>query len=484
LSTSPDIEAFADALAEEIRGGGPRPEPIPIPPRWEALIREVQIAAARHAWDPSQPLYRIGRFDVVLLRGEGGYGLVFEVIDPELRRNVALKLCRVRDDAAADDILAEARVLAKLRHPNVITVHETGRWGDDVFFVMDYAEGKTAHDFGKSDPPWQKVLDIYMDAGKGLAAAHDAGIVHGDFKPANLLLDPGGAWPRVADFGLARIRLEHTPEGEREEVRRRGGTLAFAAPEVLRGQATDALSDQWSFCVALWQTLERVLPFWAESSERLLEVIENSEPLAISGKVPERLRDVLRVGLSIDPRERFPDMHALLRALDAVRRAESEPKRKGPGWAVFVVGMLVSGGSVFLLTGPWREPVGDETSGSPSAMATTPVSACAVEGPEQVVRPPVEEVCELIRAGQLKLASRTWHREHGRRVVEGDEVGLDEDTVIVARTFVEQAEHLLRLGVRAEALVAANEARDWALQVGGSMSEGIVDRANAIANTR
>src|SRR5690606_14752316 len=161
-----------------------------LPKRWLELAQEVALATAHRASaEPTYPHFKIGRFDAIHLRGEGGFAAVFQVFDPDLERTVALKLCEVRGPDDANDMFKEARMLAKLSHPNIITVYETGRWGDDVFFVMEYADGKTAHHFAMRDPApnWEEIVDIFLAAGEGLAAAHDHDppIVHGDFKPAN-----------------------------------------------------------------------------------------------------------------------------------------------------------------------------------------------------------------------------------------------------------------------------------------------------------
>lgn len=506
LPNDADKSELAERLAAELREGRPPPKRVPMLPRWRKLVGAVNVANVEHTLDPQHPRHKIGRFDAVILRGRGGYGIVFEVFDPELQRRVALKLCRVRDDATAVDMLAEARALAQVKHPNVVTVHETGRYEEDVFFVMDLATGKTAHHFAREHSSWPEIVDIYLGAGAGLFAAHQAGITHGDFKPTNVLLDEGGAWPRVADFGLARIRLAHAPEHERDEVRVRAGTLGFAAPEVLRGQAPDALSDQWSFCAALWHSLEGVLPFVAESTDQMLETIEQRQPWTIGAEVPEQLRDVLRRGLAIEPAERFPDLAALLRALELVRQTAESPRvgaaqheqrrpprrrRRGPrGWGLFVVSLLACVGAIVAVIAS-RAPV--TAPEQVLAVAPEPASPCALaadESPAQIDLA-VAAVCARIREGKIQRAVEAWELEYSARLNEisleqtsstSDESGeashkltqLALDTLIIARTFAEQAELLelqlsgLTLGapqlseVRAQLRDAAIEANEWA----------------------
>ena len=471
----PELPEDADEPAAETHRGAPKQMHAPLPERWEELRAMVNNRTARNRHDARVPLHKIGRFDAVILRGRGSYGVVFEAIDPDLQRRVALKLCQVHDDETVDDVLAEARHLAKLNHPNVVTIYETGRYDDDVFFVMEYATGGTAESFvNENDPPWQEVLDIYLGAGAGLAAAHEGGIVHGDFKPTNVLVDEGGVRARVADFGFARIRLEHMPEHEREATKARRGTLAYAAPEVLRGEVADALSDQWSFCASFWESLEGVLPFNAHTAPGMLATIDRLEPWSINLSVPTSLREVLERGLSMDRDERYPSMAELLRELEAVRRAAPPPsdehrlkvteqpdkrrrRRKGPGWGYSAaIGMLVGGLSVFVAMRFAQGPAPDE----PSAI---PTGECAVEPGESIdpnLRDALLEVCGKIRDGKFLDATRRWDR-----VYRPGDAAVAKATLIVARTFIEAAESL-QPGDANGARKAAKAAEEWAGMLG------------------
>ena len=442
---------------EELTPERARKPVIPIPPRWQQLRVKISAATSLHRHKPTVPLHKIGRFDAVLYRGHGVYGIVFEAIDPQLQRRVALKLCQVHDDQTVDDVLAEARALAKLNHPNVVTIFETGEHDGDVFFVMEYATGGTVERLVDSeDPPWQEVLDIYLGAGAGLAAAHEhePPIIHGDFKPTNVLIDEGGVRPRVADFGFARIRHEHMPEHEREATQAQRGTLAYCAPEVLRGQPADALSDQWSFCASFWESLEGILPFNAKTTNGMLATIDRLKPHWINERVPKSLREVLERGLSIERDERYPSMAELLRALEPVRQAAPPPSeedrlkvvvqpaerrpRKVRGWGYSAaIGMLVGGLSVFVAMRFADERARD--SGT-AVEPTTPTGECAVEPGESIrADPELHEallgVCHQIRVGQFDQANAVWAK-HFRS---GDST-IAEATFIVARTFNDTAE--------------------------------------------
>lgn len=314
-----------------------------LPPHWEQLASEVRLARDGQVFNPLAKLHKIGRFDGIKLIGIGGLGVVFEVRDPELGRRVALKLCKALGDGAGAAILREAQVLARLSHPNVVMVHETGRYEGEVFYVMEFVSGRSAYEYFSECQSWEEAVDLYVAAGSGLAAAHDQGVVHGDFKPGNVLVGEDGR-VRVADFGLARVLEVHAPGAEPEQLHDKIGTLTFMAPERLRGAPSDARSDQFSFCVSLWELLYGARPFVGETREALLESIERGDRRRGDAlpNLPGRLRALLEQGLAIDPSERHEDMHVLLRELAELR--ERPPAR----WILYwwlagVLGLILGG---------------------------------------------------------------------------------------------------------------------------------------------
>ena len=309
----------------------------PTPPRWKELKHKVRTAATlRRAVNPEYPLEKIGTFEALGVLGMGGYGCVFRVRDPELDRVVALKLCDTRKPGAAELLKSEARILAKLSHPNIITVHEIGEHEGDLFFIMELIEGSDMHRYAiqTDDPPsWRELVDIYCVVGRALAAAHEANIVHGDLKPANILIDAETKKPWIADFGLGRVM-----DGSADEALL--GTEHYMAPEQLRGGPSTALSDQYSFCVAMWHCLEGHAPFGGDNIEGLLFDIETECPAKFRDGVPERLRAVLTKGLACEASRRYPDMHALVEAIEQIRGpvpvelvpgAQSSPSPGGGG---------------------------------------------------------------------------------------------------------------------------------------------------------
>jgi tetratricopeptide (TPR) repeat protein/predicted Ser/Thr protein kinase len=278
----------------------------------------------------------LGRYVVLELLGVGGMGEVFAAYDPELDRKIAVKLLRSGDEghssAASERLIREAKAMAKLSHRNVITVHDVGTHKGRVFVAMEYLEGGTLADWMKQGPhPWRAVVEKFRAAGLGLAAAHAQGLVHRDFKPANVLIGSDGR-VRVADFGLARragdAREERrlTPVADQaldeaealDEPLTPGGTMlgtpAYMAPEQYYGHPVDARADQFSFCVALYEALYGERPFPGDNLHaRMLACARGRirDPPAGSS-VPNRLRRIIVRGLAHDPEQRWPDMDSLL----------------------------------------------------------------------------------------------------------------------------------------------------------------------------
>ncbi len=290
------------------------------------------------------PPSAVGRYLVERELGSGGMGLVYAGYDPELGRKVAIKLMRPESGRADPSqgkarLLREAQALAQLTHPNVISIHDVGTFGDQVFIAMEYVEGCTLTDWLSAEKrTWSEIVSIFVQAGSGLGAAHAKGIVHRDFKPDNLWVGEDGR-ARVLDFGLARsIWTGHgeklqAADASREQSRlsprlamlrasltetgKLLGTPAYMAPEQLGGEVGDARSDQFSFCVALYQALHGELPFRGESIEALLHQVKQRtvQEAPKSRGVPPWLRRVLLRGLSPNPADRYESMDGLLREL-------------------------------------------------------------------------------------------------------------------------------------------------------------------------
>jgi tetratricopeptide (TPR) repeat protein len=292
------------------------------------------------------PPRTLGRYRIDKKLGHGGMGIVYAAFDPELEREVALKVLKFgyEGEIAHARLRREARTLAKLAHPNVVAVHDVGEEQGQLYLAMELLEGGTLSNWLRAVPrTWPEILAMFAAAGRGLVAAHEAGLVHRDFKPDNVLIDELGK-PRVVDFGLARV-VEDAPEpvdtlpgasdqttgGDRDQTRaasqdltRPGavmGTPAYMAPEQHLGDQTDARTDQFSFCVALWEALYGERPFPGGNLAALTQaVLAGRVSIGPSRGVPRAIRTALLRGLEVDPRRRFASLAQLLDTLEAVPR--------------------------------------------------------------------------------------------------------------------------------------------------------------------
>jgi eukaryotic-like serine/threonine-protein kinase len=362
----------------------------------------------------------VGRYVVLERLGAGGMGEVYAAYDPELDRKIAIKLLLPsQGDSSSSStgparLLREAQAMAKLHHPNVVAVHDVGTHDIRVFVGMEYVDGGTLADWmdagtdGHGRPhAWRLVLERFIPAGEGLAAAHVAGLIHRDFKPANVLVGRDGSI-RVADFGLARravreleqeppppdspsripeqianevvtgatlpasdfvlpaselvslgrVSLGRAPVSDSLSMRMTVtgatlGTPAYMAPEQYGQRDVDARADQFSYCVALWEALYGERPFAGDSLHVLMFAISQArlrEPPSNSD-VPAWIRRVLVRGLANEPTQRWPDMQALLTEL---RTDPSERRRK---IGLTVVGLGLVGGLAWGAIAMQPEPV-------------------------------------------------------------------------------------------------------------------------------
>mgnify|MGYP001389060238 CR=1 FL=1 len=306
----------------------------------------------------------LGRYEARQQLGQGGMGEVWLAHDTELDREVAIKVLR-RDRSSGDGRMKrEAQAMARLRHPNVVTVHDVGTWGERVFVAMEYVRGRTLDDWLKeSTRTPSEVLRVFASAAKGLAAAHEAGLVHRDFKPDNVMVGEDGR-VQVMDFGLARapeaVSVTSSADGKlvwdemadasgEDEPRLVSirltatgavlGTPAYMAPEQHLGATTHARSDQFSFAVALYEALYGERPFEGTSVYEIAANVTSGRvrPVPRDSRVPERLRRVLLRALSRAPEDRYPSMAALSDALDQA------VTNRWKGWALGLSACAVGG---------------------------------------------------------------------------------------------------------------------------------------------
>lgn len=289
----------------------------------------------------------IGRF---VLRGElgrGAMGIVYLAHDPELDREVAVKVLAVQSPMAAEEaerLRREGQSLARLSHPNVVTVYEAGTEDKQYYVVMELLEGTTLDLWlAAAERSSSEIIEVFRNAGTGLNAAHEAGLVHRDFKPSNLMV-PHGTDAKVTDFGLVRIHDEDSaslPSPEDLDVLRLSlsgsiiGTPAYMAPEQLTQADATAKSDQFAFCVTLYEALCGERPFQGATFSALSASMEGSKDAGVDTSKLHSIRSKARAaivkGLSVDPEQRHLSMKALLAEL-------APPKKRWPAGAVALLG--------------------------------------------------------------------------------------------------------------------------------------------------
>ncbi|MCY0988276.1 tetratricopeptide repeat protein [Nannocystis sp. ILAH1] len=284
---------------------------------------------------PREQPSRIGRFTIIRELGAGGMGVVYAAYDEQLDRKVAIKLLHGAADHATTQgharLLREAQALARLSHPHVVAVYEVGSFLDHVFLAMEYVQGESVRAWLEAAPrPWREVLRVFIQAGRGLAAAHAAGLVHRDFKPDNAMVGDDGR-VRVLDFGLARAPEPEAAKTEQDATATTRNTLgspltvagavvgtpAYIAPELYLRLPADARSDQFAFCVALWEGLYGQRPFQGDTLQALALAICEGQvtPPPPGRRAPAWLHAALVRGLDRDPARRFASMEALLAAI-------------------------------------------------------------------------------------------------------------------------------------------------------------------------
>ncbi|HVE86154.1 MAG TPA: serine/threonine-protein kinase, partial [Myxococcales bacterium] len=273
----------------------------------------------------------IGRYLALKIIGRGGMGVVYAAYDPELDRKVAIKLVAVTPSGTTRQqrqarLMREAQAMARVAHPNVVAVHDVGVTEDGVFVAMDLVQGDTLKRWLQAQPRQPlEVLRAFVEAGRGLVAAHAAGLVHRDFKPENVLVSTGGR-VMVTDFGLARLvsgdgEISLPPpiaEPARQraldkDVTRTGavlGTPQYMSAEQFAGAAPDERSDQFSFCAALYFGLFRERPFDPDQMRAHALGLDFAppaspvRPVPQDRRVPARVRRALERGLQLRPEDR------------------------------------------------------------------------------------------------------------------------------------------------------------------------------------
>lgn len=316
-------------------------------PATVTVARPLPVLAAR---EPNEIGTHVARYVVLEDLGRGGMGRVLRAYDPKLQREVALKEVRadILDEKATARLVAEARAMARVSHPNVVAVHDVEQLpSGEVVLVMELIPGQTLRKWIESGKHgWRSIVAVFEAAGRGIHAAHEAGVLHRDFKAANVLMGEHGAI-KVTDFGLAKSAGDHVSSGSSaadldfsdHELTTAGsvmGTPRYMAPEQHVGDVLTSAADQYAFCVALWEALCGQPPF---AGKEIVARKHLGPPAWPASGVPGRIVRAVMRGLAPDPDARWPSMRPLLDALAA------EPARRQRRWLAVGAAFAILGGT-------------------------------------------------------------------------------------------------------------------------------------------
>jgi serine/threonine-protein kinase len=374
--------------------------------------------------------------------GAGGMGVVYRATDTRLERDVALKVlpaAELTNPVARERLLREARTASRLNHPHVCTVHEVGEAGSRAYIAMEFVDGPTLSALVRDGGlPLEQALRYAGQIADALAHAHERGVIHRDLKCANVVITAEGR-AKVLDFGLAKRLPDAAREGTESDtsITKPGtvaGTLAYMAPEQLRGQPADRRSDVWSFGVTLYEMLARARPFGGTTTFDLTAAILQAPPAPLPATVPPALRAVVARCLAKDPADRYASGGELRAALASMERGETVGGGRRPGrWLVPVMGLAaLSAAALALNVGGVRSALSRAAPGPRiRSLAVLPLQNLSGDPQQEYVADGLTEalITDLARIGSLKVIARSSvMRYKGTKVPLADiarELGVD-----------------------------------------------------------
>jgi serine/threonine protein kinase/Tol biopolymer transport system component len=283
---------------------------------------------------PLAPGQQLGQYTIEAAIGAGGMGVVFRAHDTKLHRPVAIKFLSadLADEASRRRFQREAQMASSLNHPHILTVYDVGEFEGRQYLVTEFVDGGTLKSWAQRQArSWEDVAELLTGVADGLATAHDAGILHRDIKPDNILVTTSG-YAKLADFGLAKLEgalpsvfATRTIDVEQTRAGVVVGTLAYMSPEQVSGQTLDKRSDIFSFGVVLYETLSGHRPFVAPTNLELIQQVIHGTPAPLSGDIPEPLRVLIGKAIEKNPADRYASMRELVADL----RSSQRPSREG-----------------------------------------------------------------------------------------------------------------------------------------------------------
>jgi len=331
--------------------------------------------------DPASVGAQLGPYRIEALLSHGGMGVVYRALDIKLNRPVAVKFLSsgVADPTLRRRFQREAQTASSLNHPHILTVHDAGEWEGRQYLVTEFVDGGTLKDWAaREKPDWRQIVELLTGVADGLAAAHDAGILHRDIKPDNILVAKNG-YAKLGDFGLAKVEapaqdgMTRTLTGGRTRPGVILGTVVYMSPEQAAGQPLDARSDIFSFGVVLYELLARRRPFDRPTDVETLHAVMHDAPPSIATlcpDVPAGLQMTVEKALEKNPSDRYQSMRDMLVDLRRALRQSSETPmpRKPANWArpwmwatvVAVVAALAGAGWILFRSRPAASPLRSE----------------------------------------------------------------------------------------------------------------------------
>jgi hypothetical protein len=262
-------------------------------------------------------------------------GVVYRAFDTKLNRQVALKFLseEIADGQARRRFQREAQLASSLNHPHILTVHDAGEWNGQKYVVTEFVDGGTLSSWSAAEPrSWRQCVELLTGVVEGLAAAHEAHILHRDIKPGNILVSQAG-YPKLADFGLAR--LDDSSAGD-EMPTRSGvilGTTAYMSPEQATGGKCDSRSDIFSLGVVFYEVLSGKRPFEGVSSPELIRNILQQQPPPIPDSIPASLRNLVEKALEKNPDDRYQSLREMVVDLRRIARRTDSGREVVPSTA-------------------------------------------------------------------------------------------------------------------------------------------------------
>ncbi|HVK86354.1 MAG TPA: serine/threonine-protein kinase [Kofleriaceae bacterium] len=410
--------------------------------------------------------------------GSGGMGVIYEATDRKLHRKVAIKVIREQQTEdmtgyASNRLLREAQSMARLQHPNVVTIYQVGTIDSQVFVAMEFIDGQTLTQWLETtNPTWRKALEVMLQAGHGLEAAHRAGIVHRDFKPDNILIGRDGR-VLVTDFGIARAAHLHDLQAPTQSGFRRDanltmtgaimGTPRYMSPEQHEGRSADARSDQYSYCITLFEALYRKRPFECESWEELIEAKDACKIAAppAGTPVPRALRGIITRGLDPKPAERYPAMRDVLTLIESQRTRRRWYAVAGVAGVSAVAAAAVGG--VMMSRSGATTTVSCTTGSARLAESWNPARKQAIEKVFRSVKRPFDEPSWLHTTATLDSYAQAWANMY-KDACEATHVRHEQSERLLDRRMsclrrrADELETVLGLFDRADATIASQSA--------------------------